>query len=154
MMATTPGGACGAVCRLCDRAASAALIAGVVLYKLTLSPLLGRHCRFQPTCSTYFREAVEKGPQIGHPVVGVRVTLTDGQAHVVDSSEMAFRLAAAGAFRESFTAAKPWFHLLSLAYSGRMSHRQPVDQQKTSCPNMSGSQCPEVRWPWPSRTVW
>ena len=59
-MATTLGGACGAVCRLCDRAASAALIAGVVLYKLTLSPLLGRHCRFQPTCSTYFREAVEK----------------------------------------------------------------------------------------------
>jgi putative membrane protein insertion efficiency factor len=60
MMATTPGGACGAVCRLCDRAASAALIAGVMLYKFTLSPLLGRHCRFQPTCSTYFREAVEK----------------------------------------------------------------------------------------------
>jgi putative membrane protein insertion efficiency factor len=56
----TPGGACGAVCRLCDRAASVVLIAGVVAYKLTLSPLLGRHCRFQPTCSTYFREAVEK----------------------------------------------------------------------------------------------
>jgi putative membrane protein insertion efficiency factor len=59
-MAATPGGPCGSVCRLCDRAASAVLIAGVVLYKLTLSPLLGRHCRFQPTCSTYFREAVEK----------------------------------------------------------------------------------------------
>jgi len=45
---------------LCDRVASAVLVAAVVLYKLTLSPLLGRHCRFQPTCSTYFRQAVEK----------------------------------------------------------------------------------------------
>jgi putative membrane protein insertion efficiency factor len=49
-----------AIVRLCDRAAAAVLIAGVVAYKHTLSPLLGRHCRFQPTCSTYFREAVEK----------------------------------------------------------------------------------------------
>jgi putative membrane protein insertion efficiency factor len=48
------------VCQFGDRAASAALIAAVVAYKLTLSPLLGRHCRFQPTCSTYFREAVER----------------------------------------------------------------------------------------------
>jgi putative membrane protein insertion efficiency factor len=49
-----------AVGRLCDRAASAVLIAAVLIYKITLSPLLGRHCRFQPTCSTYFRRAVEK----------------------------------------------------------------------------------------------
>ena len=46
--------------RACDRAASAVLIALVVVYKATLSPLLGRHCRFQPTCSAYFRQAVEK----------------------------------------------------------------------------------------------
>jgi putative membrane protein insertion efficiency factor len=59
-MAASPGGPWAVACRLCDRAAAAVLIAGVVLYKLTLSPLLGRHCRFQPTCSTYFREAVEK----------------------------------------------------------------------------------------------
>lgn len=48
------------VASLCDRAASAVLIAGVLVYKCTLSPLLGRNCRFQPTCSSYFREAVEK----------------------------------------------------------------------------------------------
>ena len=59
-MTAMPDGVGHAVCKLCDRAASAALIAGVVVYKFTLSPLLGRHCRFQPTCSTYFREAVEK----------------------------------------------------------------------------------------------
>ena len=46
--------------RLFDRAVSAVLILGVIVYKCTLSPLLGRHCRFQPTCSSYFREAVEK----------------------------------------------------------------------------------------------
>lgn len=46
--------------RACDRAASAVLIGLVIFYKLTLSPLLGRHCRFQPTCSSYFRQAVEK----------------------------------------------------------------------------------------------
>ncbi|MFM7289923.1 MAG: membrane protein insertion efficiency factor YidD [Planctomycetia bacterium] len=48
------------VTRACDRAAAAVLIALVVLYKATLSPLLGRHCRFEPTCSSYFRLSVEK----------------------------------------------------------------------------------------------
>lgn len=51
---------CRSVARGCDRVASVVLIAGVIVYKATLSPLLGRHCRFQPTCSSYFREAVEK----------------------------------------------------------------------------------------------
>jgi len=46
--------------QVCDRTASAVLIGLVVLYKVTLSPLLGRHCRFQPTCSSYFRQSVEK----------------------------------------------------------------------------------------------
>lgn len=54
------GPAWRAVCRACDRIASAGLVAAVIAYKFTLSPLLGRHCRFTPTCSAYFREAVEK----------------------------------------------------------------------------------------------
>ena len=62
---------------------------------------------FIPACERGFKEAVGKGPQIGHQVQGVRVTLTDGQTHVVDSSEMAFRIAAGYAFREAFTAARP-----------------------------------------------
>ena len=49
-----------AVCRACDRVAAALLIGLVIVYKATLSPLLGRHCRFQPTCSSYFRACVEK----------------------------------------------------------------------------------------------
>jgi translation elongation factor EF-G len=36
---------------------------------------------------------------IGAQVQGMRVVLTDGQAHAVDSSDLAFRLAAAGAVR-------------------------------------------------------
>ncbi len=49
-----------AICRGCDRVASAVLVGLVIVYKLTLSPLLGRHCRYTPTCSAYFRQAVEK----------------------------------------------------------------------------------------------
>lgn len=36
------------------------LIGMARLYQLLLSPLLGRHCRFQPTCSVYFIESVRK----------------------------------------------------------------------------------------------
>jgi len=49
-----------AVGRTCDRVASAVLIGLVIVYKITLSPFLGRHCRFTPTCSAYFRASVEK----------------------------------------------------------------------------------------------
>ncbi len=37
-----------------------ALIGLVRVYQWTLSPLLGQHCRFQPTCSQYFILAMEK----------------------------------------------------------------------------------------------
>lgn len=46
--------------RWCDRVATAVLVGLVVVYKVTISPLLGRHCRFEPSCSSYFRQAVEK----------------------------------------------------------------------------------------------
>ena len=36
------------------------LIGLVRLYQVTLSPLIGRQCRFHPTCSNYFIEAVKK----------------------------------------------------------------------------------------------
>ena len=49
-----------AIGRGCDRVASAGIVAGIVAYKALISPLLGRHCRFQPTCSTYFRRSVER----------------------------------------------------------------------------------------------
>ncbi|MCK4684806.1 MAG: membrane protein insertion efficiency factor YidD [Pirellulales bacterium] len=37
-----------------------ALTGCVHMYKHTLSPFMGRHCRFQPTCSTYFQQALKK----------------------------------------------------------------------------------------------
>lgn len=46
--------------RTCDRIAVAGIVALIAVYKVSLSPLLGRHCRFEPTCSRYFRESVEK----------------------------------------------------------------------------------------------
>jgi putative membrane protein insertion efficiency factor len=36
------------------------LVAAVRLYQITLSPWIGQSCRFQPTCSNYMIEAVEK----------------------------------------------------------------------------------------------
>ena len=36
------------------------LIVGVRFYQLALSPLLGKNCRFTPTCSAYFIESVKK----------------------------------------------------------------------------------------------
>ena len=48
------------------RVPSWVLIGCVRLYQLLLSPLLGRNCRFTPTCSHYFIQAVEKyGPLVG-----------------------------------------------------------------------------------------
>lgn len=44
---------------------------------------------------------MKKGALIGHPVEGVRVVLEDGQTHPVDSSDMAFRFAAASAVKEA-----------------------------------------------------
>ncbi|SDI98965.1 elongation factor G [Lentzea albidocapillata subsp. violacea] len=49
------------------------------------------------------RDALAEGP-LGHPVTGVRVTLTDGSTHVKDSSEMAFRTAGRFGLREALKA--------------------------------------------------
>lgn len=50
------------------------------------------------------QDAMAKGP-LGHPVVDVAVTLLDGKTHSVDSSEMAFRKAAAQAMRDALAEA-------------------------------------------------
>lgn len=63
--------------------------------------------KFLFACQKGFEEACEKGPLIGHKVLGVKMLINDGQVHVVDSSEMAFRAATLGAFREGFMAAQP-----------------------------------------------
>ncbi|RBM14413.1 elongation factor G [Streptomyces sp. PT12] len=50
------------------------------------------------------RDALAEGPLGGHPVTGLRVTLTDGATHPQDSSEMAFRTAGRFALREALRA--------------------------------------------------
>ncbi|ORX49145.1 translation elongation factor G [Hesseltinella vesiculosa] len=60
-----------------------------------------------PACEKGFRDGLEKGPLIGHPVTGIRMVLEDGAAHAVDSSELAFRIATKNAFTEAFAKAKP-----------------------------------------------
>jgi len=62
---------------------------------------------FLPAIQKGFREAIERGPLTGSPVMGVRVVLQDGAAHAVDSSEMAFRAAAIGGFREALKGGRP-----------------------------------------------
>ena len=49
-----------------ERGVGLLLIAVVQVYRYTLSPLLGRNCRFEPSCSRYFIGAVQKhGPLRG-----------------------------------------------------------------------------------------
>lgn len=62
---------------------------------------------FIPAVEKGFKEQLTKGAFIGYPAIGVRVTLEDGQYHDVDSSEMAFRIAAMAAVREFYKDASP-----------------------------------------------
>jgi elongation factor G len=56
---------------------------------------------FIPAVEKGVREALDTGVLAGYPVVDVRVTLFDGSYHEVDSSELAFKLAAEIAFKEA-----------------------------------------------------
>ena len=62
---------------------------------------------YVPACDKGFQSAMEKGRLIGFPVVGIKVTLSDGNSHAVDSSDMAFMVASRAAFRQAYQRAKP-----------------------------------------------
>ncbi|MBE9098661.1 elongation factor G [Vacuolonema iberomarrocanum] len=56
---------------------------------------------YWPAVQKGFAFSVEKGPLAGYPVVDLKVTLTDGGYHPVDSSAIAFEIAARAAYRQS-----------------------------------------------------
>ena len=62
---------------------------------------------FWPAVQKGFETSIEKGPLAGFPVVDLKVTLTDGGYHPVDSSAIAFEIAAKAAYRQSLPKAGP-----------------------------------------------
>jgi len=63
--------------------------------------------QFMPAVEKGIREAMAQGIIAGYPVQDVRVEVYDGKDHPVDSSEAAFKIAGARAFKEAFLKAKP-----------------------------------------------
>lgn len=62
---------------------------------------------FIGSCDKGFTKSLEKGSLCGAGITGVRCVISDGAFHAVDSSDVAFQLAAIGAFREGYLKAKP-----------------------------------------------
>ncbi len=62
---------------------------------------------FISSCDKGFQKSMAKGTLCGAPVTGVRCVINDGSFHAVDSSDVAFQLAAVGAFKEGYMKAKP-----------------------------------------------
>lgn len=60
-----------------------------------------------PAVEKGLQESVLKGPMAAYPVVGVKAVLYDGSYHPVDSSEMAFKMAAVQAFKKGIMEASP-----------------------------------------------
>lgn len=62
---------------------------------------------FWPAVEKGFKSMLEHGTLAGYPLLDLKVTLMDGAFHAVDSSAVAFEIAAKGAFRQSIPKAKP-----------------------------------------------
>ncbi len=62
---------------------------------------------FVPAVEKGIQEAMQSGPLAGFPVVDVKVRFYDGKSHEVDSSEMAFKIAAIQCFKKGVLEAKP-----------------------------------------------
>jgi elongation factor G len=63
--------------------------------------------KFLYACEKGFMAACEKGPILGHRVLGTSMVINDGATHMTDSSEMAFKTATQQAFRKAFLKAGP-----------------------------------------------
>ena len=90
--------------------------------------------QFFPGVEKGVREALEKGPIGGFPVVDVHVRLVDGSYHTVDSNEMSFKLAASLAMREGL----PKCHPVLLEPIMRMEVTVPTSYTSTVLQQISG----------------
>lgn len=63
--------------------------------------------KFLASCAKGFEDSCIKGPLTGHKVIGVKMLINDGQTHVVDSNEFAFKSATQGAFKQAFMNSGP-----------------------------------------------
>ncbi len=63
--------------------------------------------KFIFACDKGFQIACQKGPLVGHKVLGTRMVINDGATHMTDSSEMAFKMATQQAFRKAFNQSRP-----------------------------------------------
>ncbi|KAF2840517.1 elongation factor G, mitochondrial [Patellaria atrata CBS 101060] len=63
--------------------------------------------KFLFACDKGFHASCDKGPLIGHKVLGTAMVINDGATHMTDSSEHAFRNATMQAFRKAFAAGQP-----------------------------------------------
>ena len=59
--------------------------------------------KFIFACDKGFQMSCQKGPQVGHKVLGAKMVINDGATHMTDSSEMAFKTATQQAFRKAFS---------------------------------------------------
>jgi elongation factor G len=78
---------------------------GVIFENKLKGPAIPRE--YVPAVEKGIKEAAETGVLAGYPVVDIKVSLTDGSYHDVDSSEMAFKIAASMGFKEGCRKAKP-----------------------------------------------
>jgi elongation factor G len=62
---------------------------------------------FWPAVDKGFKQSIDKGPLAGYPVIDVKFTLSDGAFHSVDSSAVAFEIAARAAYRETMPKCGP-----------------------------------------------
>ncbi|MEJ2101128.1 MAG: elongation factor G [Desulfobacterales bacterium] len=66
--------------------------------------------QFITACEKGFKKSMDKGPKMEFPITGIRIVINDGASHSVDSSDMAFRAAARGAFLQGYARANPVIH--------------------------------------------
>ena len=66
--------------------------------------------QYIPACEKGFKACMAKGPKMELPVTRIKIIIDDGASHAVDSSDMAFRAAARGAFLQAYHKAGPVIH--------------------------------------------